>query len=401
MKPTFITLLALCLCLGGCGKKEPVQPSASNPEAKKPVTVLWEFETGFPVTSSPAIGSDGTVYVGSFDKKLYAINGKTGVKLWEFETGDQVLSSPAIGSDGTVYVGSNDKKLYAIKTSSQGLAKSPWPMFGQNAQHTGRAIAEENGKQDVSGAQNPLGVLWLPGLVMLGVALLGLAASFIMPELKARNPDTKMRWDVFGSILDTLREMKDSGNPILIVASLWSMFYLIAYTIMLILPDYTVVLDISVSQVGLYLLGPLGISIGVGSALAGWISGTRIQPRFIPAGAIGLTICFFLLGWAPAKLSLVATYIALTGVCAGFYIVPLQALLQKLSPDESRGRFLGAAAAMSAFFEIVGIAVFHVARRVFDIPSQRVFLIVGVLALMATLLFYWKVRRHIHKPEWR
>ena len=312
-----------------------------------------------------------------------------------------MVSSPAIGSDGTVYVGSEDNKLYAIKTSSQGLAKSPWPMFGQNAQHTGRAIAEENGKQDVSGAQNPLGVLWLPGLVMLGVALLGLAASFIMPELKARNPDTKMRWDVFGSILDTLREMKDSGNPILIVASLWSMFYLIAYTIMLILPDYTVVLDISVSQVGLYLLGPLGISIGVGSALAGWISGTRIQPRFIPAGAIGLTICFFLLGWAPAKLSLVATYIALTGVCAGFYIVPLQALLQKLSPDESRGRFLGAAAAMSAFFEIVGIAVFHVARRVFDIPSQRVFLIVGVLALMATLLFYWKVRRHIHKPEWR
>ncbi|MBL68599.1 MAG: cell surface protein, partial [Verrucomicrobiales bacterium] len=47
--------------------------------------------------------------------------------------------SPAIGSDGTVYVGSNDKKLYAIKTDSKGLAKSPWPMCGRNAQHTGRA----------------------------------------------------------------------------------------------------------------------------------------------------------------------------------------------------------------------------------------------------------------------
>ena len=40
--------------------------------------------------SSPAIGSDGTVYVGSNDKKLYAINGQTGAKLWEFETGHQV-----------------------------------------------------------------------------------------------------------------------------------------------------------------------------------------------------------------------------------------------------------------------------------------------------------------------
>ena len=59
-------------------------------------------------------------------------------QAWEFETGDIVWSSPAIGSDGTVYVGSNDNKLYAIKTESLGLAKSPWPMRGQNPQHTGR-----------------------------------------------------------------------------------------------------------------------------------------------------------------------------------------------------------------------------------------------------------------------
>ena len=90
-------------------------------------------------SSSPAIGSDGTVYVGSEDTKLYAINGKTGVKLWEFKTGGPVESSPAIGPDGTVYVGSNDNKLYAIKTDSKGLAKSPWPMRGQTPQHTGRA----------------------------------------------------------------------------------------------------------------------------------------------------------------------------------------------------------------------------------------------------------------------
>ncbi len=99
---------------------------------------LWEFETG--VVYSPAIGSDGTVYVGSSDNKLYAINGKSGVKLWEFKTGSVVTSSPAIGSDGTVYVGSDDKKLYAIKTDSKGLAKSPWPMRGQNARHTGRVM---------------------------------------------------------------------------------------------------------------------------------------------------------------------------------------------------------------------------------------------------------------------
>ena len=92
------------------------------------------------MSSASAIGSDGTVYVGSHNRKLYAINGKTGIKLWEFKTRGWVDSSPAIGSDGTVYVGLNDTKLYAIKTDSKGPAKSPWPMFGQNAQRTGRVI---------------------------------------------------------------------------------------------------------------------------------------------------------------------------------------------------------------------------------------------------------------------
>ena len=101
----------------------------------------WEFETGGKVLYSPAIGSDGTVYVGSEDKKLYAVNGKSGVKLWEFETGRVIYTpgwSPTIGTDGTVYMGGDDG-IYAIKTKSQGPAKSPWPMRGQNAQHTGRA----------------------------------------------------------------------------------------------------------------------------------------------------------------------------------------------------------------------------------------------------------------------
>jgi len=111
MKPTFIALLALCLCVASCGKKE--VPVTSKKEALpiKPGTVLWEFKTGGGVISSPAIGPDSTVYVTSRDKKLYALSGKSGGKLWEFETGDEAWSSPAIGPDGTDYVGSGDKKL--------------------------------------------------------------------------------------------------------------------------------------------------------------------------------------------------------------------------------------------------------------------------------------------------
>jgi outer membrane protein assembly factor BamB len=76
-------------------------------------TIKWEFETGDEIRSSPAIASDGTIYVGSNDHYLYAINPNGTIK-WEFETGNDVRSSPAIASDGTIYVGSYDHYLYAI-----------------------------------------------------------------------------------------------------------------------------------------------------------------------------------------------------------------------------------------------------------------------------------------------
>jgi hypothetical protein len=44
--------------------------------------------------------------------------------------------------NGIIYIGSDDKKIYALKTSSSGPAKSAWPMFGQNAQRTGRAPSQ-------------------------------------------------------------------------------------------------------------------------------------------------------------------------------------------------------------------------------------------------------------------
>ena len=65
------------------------------------------------VELSPAVGVDGTIYVGSDDYNLYAIN-PDGSQQWAFLTGSEVFASPAIGTDGTIYVGSLDNNLYAV-----------------------------------------------------------------------------------------------------------------------------------------------------------------------------------------------------------------------------------------------------------------------------------------------
>ncbi len=76
-------------------------------------TVKWAFETGGEIGGTPAIALDGTLYAGSDDGKLYAIN-PDGSKKWEFVTSAGGWSAPAIGSDGTVYAHTYSGTLYAI-----------------------------------------------------------------------------------------------------------------------------------------------------------------------------------------------------------------------------------------------------------------------------------------------
>lgn len=82
---------------------------ALNPDG----SLKWTYAAGSGIVSSPTLGGDGTIYFGAYDNKVYALS-PDGTKLWEFATDDFVTSSPLIGSDGTVYVGSWDNNLYAI-----------------------------------------------------------------------------------------------------------------------------------------------------------------------------------------------------------------------------------------------------------------------------------------------
>jgi len=74
--------------------------------------VKWSFHTGGKVNSSPALAGD-TVFVGSYDENLYALDAAAGTLKWKFKTAGPVLSSPAV-AHGTVYFGSYDGQFYAL-----------------------------------------------------------------------------------------------------------------------------------------------------------------------------------------------------------------------------------------------------------------------------------------------
>ena len=84
-------------------------------------TLAWNYTVNDGITSSPSIGSDGTIYFGSgldlfnpYDTKLYALNPEGSLK-WSYQTTGGIFSSPALGPNNTIYFTSYDHCLYAIE----------------------------------------------------------------------------------------------------------------------------------------------------------------------------------------------------------------------------------------------------------------------------------------------
>src|SRR4051812_40922119 len=78
--------------------------------------VKWKFSTGAYVISSPVIVGQ-TVFPGSPNGQLYALDRATGVKRWAFQTHARIASTPAI-ANAVVYVLSYDDTLYAIDATT-------------------------------------------------------------------------------------------------------------------------------------------------------------------------------------------------------------------------------------------------------------------------------------------
>lgn len=93
--------------------------------------IIWEVETEKIITSSPRIDGN-TVYVGSWDGHIYAIDCKTGYIKWKYQTGWAIDSTPEV-SENLVFVGSLDNNFYALDKETGSLI---WHFTCKSAIHT-------------------------------------------------------------------------------------------------------------------------------------------------------------------------------------------------------------------------------------------------------------------------
>jgi len=270
------------------------------------------------------------------------------------------------------------------------------------------AIADAYSPLPKPNEPEPPPVLWLPGAVLIAVAIAGLVAILFMSRLQPGDRTVKYHLNPVATYITAIRDM--ARSPLLMVMLAWGYFYFLAGLALLIIPEYTIVLKpfhATRTEVSV-LLGVMGVAIGLGSALAGLLSGHAIRPQLIPIGAAGLTLFFILLGIIPPMVpnlapmwrivaSPISVFIFGAGMSAGFYIIPLQALLQRLSPGNERGRMLGTANGISFTFLLLASVLYAVIRPAFDYDEnqthpEKIFILCAILMVVGVIFFFWRLR---------
>ena len=122
-----------------CHDKRHTSQSEYSTE-NNPGAEIWRFRSDDAIEAGPVIGPDGTIYVGDFDRYVYAIN-PNGTEKWRYKTGGWIESTPALSQDcEIIFVTSWDDYLYALYTNNGTLK---WKFAAEDSVSSSPVIGDD------------------------------------------------------------------------------------------------------------------------------------------------------------------------------------------------------------------------------------------------------------------
>ncbi|MDP9339759.1 MAG: MFS transporter [Acidobacteriota bacterium] len=223
------------------------------------------------------------------------------------------------------------------------------------------------------------------GVIFIVLAAVGLVISLGIMKVPAADPGRKFDWNFAREFFSELRHMR--GDRMLLTAVVANTFFwflgsLLLLNIVLYGAD-VLFLDETHSS---YLLAGLSLGIGLGSLAAGLVSGKKIQTGMVIPGLAGILVMCALLSWSGIGFTMVLTYLTVLGFAGGFFVVPVNALIQRRPAAAEKGRTIAVANLLS----FVGVALQPVAQfamlRLGHPNPSWVFLIAGAITVLMGLI---------------
>ena len=222
--------------------------------------------------------------------------------------------------------------------------------------------------------------LWLTTLVLVGNAFVGTLIALLIRKHAAANPGLPLPWNFVGATWSNLLALYRSGPLFRVALGIvfyWSFAALGQLNIDTFASENGSILESERTP----MLVSLVLGVGLGSVLAGFASGGKIELGLVPWAAVGMIIFATLLGFAPAwflippagvetlfhwRHVIACLMLAGLGISAGFFDVPLASYLQDRSPEKTRGSILAA----SNFMLFTGVLLTSLCFYPLRQPSQ-------------------------------
>jgi len=239
-------------------------------------------------------------------------------------------------------------------------------------------------------------------LVLL--AMTGNLVSRMIPKVDAGAPETKVNWIPLVESLEVLRlarKQKAVRNSILGISWFW--FFGTVLTAQL--PNYAPLHLGGDETLYIFALALFSIGTGLGSLLCEKLSARTVELGLVPFGAFGMTafcidLYFARPGLAPVGGLDLAGFLAAPGrwrnfaepslICpfAGFYVVPLFALVQSRTPKHELSRVIAALNIQNAAFIVAAAVLSLLAQRALGWSIPQLYLATGIAtAIVSGIIF--------------
>ncbi|MFC3814682.1 MFS transporter [Lysobacter sp. GCM10012299] len=252
----------------------------------------------------------------------------------------------------------------------------------------------------VAGAHGP--IVAASSIILLAVA--GNLVSRAIPRAEPGAPDLKIHWNPIPesvAILRLSRKQPAVRNAILGV----SWFWFVGTVLTSQLPTYAEVNLGGSGTLYIFALALFSIGTGVGSILCEKLSGRTVEIGLVPLGAFGISafmidLYFARSGAAPAQVATVAAFIAQPGswriaidlvgigLFAGFFVVPLFALIQSRTPRNEVSRVIAGMNIQNAAFIVLAAGLGIAVQRFLGWSIPQVFLALAIANVVVAIYIF-------------
>jgi MFS family permease len=238
--------------------------------------------------------------------------------------------------------------------------------------------------------------VWVASLACIAIAIVGTVTSLLVRPLPAAQPRLRYTWGswlISREMVNLLRADTELVRAVFVISIFWMVGGIVQPTLNALgKTQLGLTSDFQVSA----LSGAVGIGIAAGCLLGGYFSRSRINPRVVMLGAIGMTVTMaamslpggadrHLLGYWGSLPMLLAL-----GVFTGIFVVPVQVLLQSRPPRAEKGRMIATMNQFSWIGVILSAVLYFgcvEALQFFRGPQNLVFAVAAAIMLPVAIFY--------------